>query len=160
VNLAVKIVLLSLCLRAAAADPPAEAAASSTAAAPAAHAVELRGRVICLPEAMHALYGTELPAGHAHVYGFHASDGAFYTLLRTRWSEALFLDARLRAKDLLLKGRVFAHSHLLDVESFKSIRDGRVWDLYYYCEVCAIKSVSPEPCACCQGPMELVETSP
>jgi hypothetical protein len=32
-----------------------------------------------------------------------------------------------------------------------------VQDLYYYCAVCAIKSVSPEECACCQMPVELVE---
>lgn len=156
-NLAVKIALLSWCLRVVAADQPTETGASSTPAAPPARLVELRGRVVCLPEALHALYGTELSSGHEHVYGFRAADGAFYTLLRTRWSEALFLDARLRAKDLLLKARLFPNSHVLDVENFKSIRDGQVCDLYYYCDVCAIKAVSPEPCACCQGPMELVE---
>src|SRR5438874_11896461 len=37
--------------------------------------VELRGRVVCLPEAMHDLYHTDLPANHEHVYGFKAGDG-------------------------------------------------------------------------------------
>ena len=41
--------------------------------------------------------------------------------------------------------------------NIKSIRNGVVHDLYYYCDICAIESVSPAECACCQGPVELVE---
>jgi hypothetical protein len=39
----------------------------------------------------------------------------------------------------------------------KSIRGGVVYDLYYYCDICAIKTVAPGPCVCCQAPVELVE---
>ena len=38
-----------------------------------------------------------------------------------------------------------------------SVRNGVVHELYYYCTICDIESVSPAPCACCQGPVELIE---
>src|SRR5260221_9811271 len=66
--------------------------------------VEVRGRVVCLPEEMHRLYQAALPTAHEHVYGFKAENGKYYTLLRTKYSEALFADARFREKELLLKG--------------------------------------------------------
>ena len=37
--------------------------------------VELRGKVVCIPELMHELYQTELAAEHEHVYGFRTTDG-------------------------------------------------------------------------------------
>jgi hypothetical protein len=32
-----------------------------------------------------------------------------------------------------------------------------VHDLYYFCDICAIKSLTQEVCACCQEPVRLVE---
>src|SRR5436190_12742452 len=97
--------------------------------------VEVQGRVVCLPEEMNRVYGTELPTAHDHVYGFRAADGSYYTLLRTKLSEALFMDERLRKKELLLKGRVLPKSQVFDVATFKSIVNGKVYDLYYWCDI-------------------------
>lgn len=109
---------------------------------------------MCLPEATNRV---DLPARHEHVYGFKTQDGVYYTLLRTRLSEALFMDARLRKKNLLLKGTVSPKTQTLDVKHIKSIRSGVIHDLYYYCDVCAIDFVSPAECVCCRGPVELIE---
>jgi hypothetical protein len=119
--------------------------------------VEVRGRVVCLPEVMHQLYGTDLAANHPHVWALQSAEGTFYTLLPTKFSEALFVDARVRERELLLKGRVFPQSHVLEVTRTRSIRNGVVQDLFYYCSVCSIETVSPGPCACCQGQVELTE---
>jgi hypothetical protein len=119
--------------------------------------VELRGKVVCIPELIHELYQTELLSEHEHLYGFRANDGALYTLLRTKYSDALFIDERLREKELLLKGRVFPKSHLFEPTRTRSIRNGVVYDLYYYCTVCSIETISAGPCACCQGPVDLME---
>ena len=115
---------------------------------------EFRGRVVCLPEETNRVSQT---SQHEHIYGFKTQDGVYYTLLRTKLSEALFLDERLRKKDLLLKGTVLPKTQTLDVKHIKSIRNGVVHDLYYYCDVCAIDFVSPEECVCCRGPVELIE---
>ena len=62
---------------------------------------------MCLAEAMHDLYRADLPANHEHLHGFKGTDGAFYTLLRTNLSEALFVDERLHQKTLIIIGRTF-----------------------------------------------------
>ena len=119
--------------------------------------VELRGRVVCLAEEMHRSHGAELPSKHQHLWGFKTQDGTCYTLLRSKFSEAIFLDERVRQKELLLKAKLFPKTQVIEVTVFRSLRDGVVQDLYYYCDVCAIKSVSPEVCACCQAPVVLTE---
>ena len=133
--------------------------ASILLAAAVSHAAEaeFRGRVLCLPEEMNRIHKTDLPSPHEHIYGFRTEDGSYYTLLRTKLSEALFMDERLRKKDLLLKGTVLPKTQILDVTHIKSIRDRIVYDVYYYCDVCAIESVSPAECVCCRGPVQLIE---
>ncbi|HYV29442.1 MAG TPA: hypothetical protein VFA77_18055 [Candidatus Eisenbacteria bacterium] len=119
--------------------------------------IQLRGRVVCLEEEMHRLFQTDLAVQHEHLFGFRADDGKYYTLLRTKFSEALFMDQRLREKELILKGRLFPNTQIFEPITLRSVRDGVVYELYYYCTICDIESVSPAPCACCQGPVELVE---
>ena len=119
--------------------------------------IQVRGRVVCVAEELHRLHGALLPTNHEHQWGFKSQDGTYYTLLRSKFSEAIFLDERLREKELVLKVKLFPKSQVIEVVTIRSLRDGKVQDLYYYCSVCAIKAVSPEPCACCQGPMELRE---
>jgi hypothetical protein len=140
-----------------AAPPPAKAPLTGSNVASTNQQVQMRGRVVCLAEEMHRLHQTDLPTKHAHLYGFQTTDGTFYTLLRTRLSEALFVDARLREKELILKGRLLPQTQVFDVAAIRSVRNGVVCDLFYYCSVCDIESVSPDDCACCQGPVELVE---
>ena len=119
--------------------------------------VGLQGKAVCLPEEMHRAYQTDLPTNHEHIYGFKTTNGVYYTLLRTKLSEALFADQRVREKELLLTGNVLPKSQILDVTKMRSMRNGVVYDLYYYCDICAIRTVAPGPCVCCQAPVELVE---
>ncbi|MEK7685889.1 MAG: hypothetical protein AAB466_10755 [Verrucomicrobiota bacterium] len=120
--------------------------------------VQLQGRVVCLAEEMHKLFQANVAAKHEHLYGFKTHDGKVYTLLRTKLSEALFVDQRLLNKELIVKGRVFPQTQILEVMgNLQSIRKGVVNDLFYYCDICAIESVAPGPCMCCQAPVELVE---
>ncbi|PYJ97626.1 MAG: hypothetical protein DME23_14510, partial [Verrucomicrobia bacterium] len=122
--------------------------------------VDLRGKIVCLPEAMHELYGIDLPTNHEHIWGFKTKNETFYTLLRTKLSEALFVDEQVRKKELILKGHVLPKTQIFEMTDMKSVRNGIVYDLYYYCDVCAIKTLSPGPCMCCQGPVKLVEKRP
>ncbi len=117
----------------------------------------LRGKVTCLPEEMQREHQAGLPTKHEHIWGLKTDDGRCYTILRGRFSEAIWLDERVRKKELLVKAKLFPKTQILELQGIKSIRNGVAQDLYYYCDVCAIKSVSPEVCACCQGPVELVE---
>jgi hypothetical protein len=120
-------------------------------------AVEVRGRLVCLAEALHERFGTELPTGHAHVPGFVTRDRRYYTLLRTSLSESLFADPALNNRELLVKARLLPNSQVLDVTLIRSVHDGVIHDLYYWCDICAIKSVVPGACMCCQADVELTE---
>jgi hypothetical protein len=122
-----------------------------------AQAVEVRGRVVCLAEEMHRLYEVELPTDHPHLYGFKTAEGKYFTLLRTKYSEALFVDEQVQKKELILKGRTFPDTQILEVSRMRSVKNGVVQDLFYYCTICAIEMICPGKCDCCQGPVELVE---
>jgi hypothetical protein len=119
--------------------------------------IEARGRVVDLAARMHSLYGVAPPSNPQPLYGFETQDGVFYTLLRTALSEALFVDERLRERELIIKGRTFPKTQLLEVITTQSVHNGVVHEVYYYCETCAIRAVAPGNCECCQAPVELVE---
>ena len=119
--------------------------------------IQIQGDMVCLAEAMHDLYRADLPASHEHLYGFKGIDGAFYTLLRTNLSEALFVDKRLHQKTLIITGRTFPKTYLLEAIRLQSLHDGVLHDLYYYCDTCAIRAAAPGDCVCCQAPVELIE---
>ena len=131
------------------ATPPTEA--------PKPEAVELKGTVVCLAEEMHTHYNVEIFRTHEPLYGIKTEDGKYYTLLRTSLAEALFVDERLHEKDLIINGRVFPKTQLLEVTRFSSIKDGVVHELYYYCDTCYIRAVAPGNCDCCQAPVVLIE---
>ncbi len=119
--------------------------------------VRLKGHVVCLTEALGKAYEVEIPTDHEHLYGFKTTDGHYYTLLRNRFSEPLFVEKSLRQKKLALTGKVLPKSDVLTVQKIQSIHHGKLHDVYYYCDVCAIEAVEPGPCMCCQQPVELVE---
>lgn len=119
--------------------------------------VKLHGKIVCLAEEMHTHYKIELFNKHDHLYGVKTEDGKYYTLLRTSLAEALFVDERLHEKDLVISGRVFPRTQLLEVTRFLSIQDGVLHDLYYYCDTCYIRTVAPGNCDCCQAPVVLIE---
>lgn len=122
-----------------------------------------RGRLVCLLEEMKERHQAEAPPVHPHVWGFRVEGKAengvrYYTLLRNKHSEALFADERFRGRDLRLTGRVFPATAILEVNSFQWYKDGKLHDVYYWCEVCAIRGVDPSTCACCQDKVELRES--
>lgn len=119
--------------------------------------VKLHGNIVCLAEEMHTHYKVELFGNHEHLYGVKTGDGKYYTLLRTSLAEALFVDERLHEKDLIISGRVFPKTQLVEVTRFSSIKDGVLHDLYYYCDTCYIRTVAPGNCDCCQAPVVLIE---
>ena len=131
--------------------------AKPTTEAPKPKDVELHGKIVCLVEEMHTHYKVELSGEHEHLYGVKTKDSLYYTLLRTSLSEALFVDKQLHEKELIIKGRVFPKTQLLEVIRIRSIRDGVIHELYYYCDTCYIRAVAPGNCDCCQAPVVLIE---
>jgi len=129
-------------------------------------AFEARGKLVCLAEEMRDRYKADVPPVHDHILGLRLDEAkppakdvpAYVTILRTPMSAALFSDERFRAHTVVLSGRIFPGTSLFEVSRTRWIRDDKLEDVYYWCEVCAIRTVDPGPCACCQGKVELRES--
>ena len=105
--------------------------------------IELRGKVVP---------GTNQPVV------FKADSGAVYNFVSNRMSLALLTDTNLQSKHLVLKGRTQSSTNLFEVTgNLRSIRDGKLCDLFYFCEICTIYGIEPGPCFCCREPVILVE---
>ena len=153
----IKLGMVVLAMLARTEETSAEVKAGAVESTAAESQVELRGRVVCLAEEMNQLHKADLPSRHEHLYGFKTNEGKYYTLLRTRFSEALFADNRFRERQLLLQGRIFPQTQIFEPTTLRSVRNGVVYDIFYYCTICDIEAVAPGVCECCQGPTELVE---
>ena len=95
------------------------------------------------------------PVTHA---AFRTESGDIYTLLSNRLSSALFLDTNLQSKTLLLGGRVLPATRTFEVtRNLRSVRDGKVHELFYYCDICSIIGIEPGECMCCRETVRLVE---
>lgn len=121
--------------------------------------VFLRGRVVCLTEELDKLYNV-LPdcSNRGHVYSLKVADGKLYPFLPTDTAAAVWMDDRYRQRDLQITARLFPQTNFIEVIKFQSWKNGKLHDLYYYCDVCAITASKPGACECCQDPVEFRET--
>jgi hypothetical protein len=121
--------------------------------------VGLRGRVVCLTEELEKRYQI-LPEcqSRGHVYSLKTEDGKIHPFLPTDTAAAIWMDKRFRERELQVTARIFPESSFLEVVNLQSWRDGKLHDLYYYCDVCAISTHKPGPCECCQDPYQFRET--
>ena len=120
-------------------------------------AVMLRGQVVDLNAELKRTHKVDIAAKAEPVWVLKAADGRLYTLLKTRRSAALFDDKRLRGRELIVKGRLFPKTQVLEVTFIQSVRKGVVHDVFYYCDICVIKFLAPGPCVCCREPVVLME---
>jgi hypothetical protein len=87
---------------------------------------------------------------------FRTDSGSSYSLKRTPASEALFVDTNLWPKHLLLGGKLLDNSFEV-IGNLRSVKNGQVHELFYYCDVCSIATSAPGLCACCREPTVLTE---
>ncbi|MGH9769102.1 MAG: hypothetical protein ACREAB_16865 [Blastocatellia bacterium] len=124
-----------------------------------AQTVSLRGRVVCLTEELQKPYliAPDCEA-RGHVYTLKSSDGKFFPFLPVDTAAAVWMDERFRQRDLQVTARLFPQSNFIEVVKLQSRRDGKLHDLYYFCDVCSITTHKPGPCECCQDPVLFRET--
>jgi hypothetical protein len=83
------------------------------------------------------------------------SDGLVTPLLSNAASRALWLDDRLRGRPAEVRGWLHAGLPYLEVTNVRVEEQGLLRTPGYYCDVCTINVRYPQPCPCCQGPLEL-----
>jgi hypothetical protein len=84
-------------------------------------------------------------------------DGKVYPLVKDSAARMFFKDARLLNRPMQLTGRLVAGGALLQVLGVQSIVKGQLCDIYYWCDICTIRSHELGICDCCGGKTELRE---
>lgn len=115
--------------------------------------VELRGRAVCLDAARHR----EACRTDSERFGLEGADGTLSAFPPEDVLAGIFKDPRVRERDLAVHARRRADG-AFEVVKVHSVKHGTLYDVHYYCEVCAITAYAPGPCPCCRREMELRET--
>ncbi len=116
----------------------------------------IRGRAVCLNAAgreVEALFGCGETGSR---FGFASKDGRLYKFLPTDAMTAVFTDARVRQRELQLTARL-RDGDQLEIIKVQSVKEGKLYDIYYYCDVCSITAYTPGLCPCCRNELEFRE---
>lgn len=138
--------------------PPAAVPGASTPGRRAYKTEKLRGRVVWLETALADGFGvsTELEAAETTVV-VETADGKLWPVIPDTRGRAFAVDARLRDTQLELLVRRYDDAPMIQViRVFRPKADG-LYEIDYWCDVCAIPMVILKPCECCQGPTRLRE---
>lgn len=129
--------------------PPAEAP----------HVTEtMRGRVVWLAEALQRRYGIETDADAAEWnVAFETEQGRLWPIVKDARGRGFRLDDRLRNIDLEVLARRFEHAPVIQLVQVYRLRDGRKYELDYWCDICSIPMYELKECECCQGPIRIRE---
>lgn len=83
-------------------------------------------------------------------------DGKACLILKDDGGRRFYKDERLLNREYRITGRLIGAT-MLQVLSVQSIKNGQLYDIYYWCDICAIRRNEKKDCECCGGPMELRE---
>jgi hypothetical protein len=117
----------------------------------------VRGRAICLDAGGNEadpLFGCP---GTSTRFGFASRDGRLYRFSQADTMTPVFTDPRVRQRELQITARLHAGNEL-EIIKVQSIKDGKLYDIFYYCDVCSITAYVPGLCPCCRNELEFRET--
>jgi hypothetical protein len=147
-----------------AADKPAAADAAgstdkdSAKSAPAYTVQMLQGRLVWMGEALARLHKIESDADAAETQiALETKDGRLVPIVKDFRSRGFWLDPRLRQGDVELEVRRYDKTPAVQIVRWYAIRQGRKYELDYWCDICAIPMYELKTCDCCQGEIRLRE---
>jgi hypothetical protein len=109
----------------------------------------IAGKVLPLAKALEKL-GVKPDADSPGV-ALLARDNTLHSLVKDETSRLLFLDPRLQDRPVQLTARRVPGTQFLRVTAVHTVKDGKLHDVYYWCENCQLRSNEPGPCKCCGG---------
>ena len=120
--------------------------------------ITVEGEVVCGDTAHPhlTLSADQCKAGQGR-YALKTGSGELYFFIPEDPRAEIFRDPRLWNRTLRITGRLRDESRL-EIIALRAVRDGRLYDVYYHCDVCNITTYSDGPCPCCQAPVEYRET--
>jgi hypothetical protein len=128
------------------------------AAEPESKNAQLDGKIVPLAGLLEK-FGSRLdPEAAPHWLALVTDQGKIYPLIKDDGSRLFFADPRLQNRLMRVTGKLFQDTHLLQVLSVNSVKNGQLFEIYYWCDICSIRrNELLKKCDCCGGPMELRE---
>ena len=118
--------------------------------------VVLQGRVACLDESGHRLDAEHDSHQPSSNYELLTSNGKRYKFSADDLLVPMFSDSRVRKMELQITA-LLHENEVLELIKVLAVKEGKLYDIYYFCEVCNITAYGPGPCSCCYEPMVLIE---
>ena len=129
---------------------------TSAASADHAHNITVRGYVACLDANARRLAPDSDCNKGAEFYQLMTAENRRYGFVPGDALVTMFTESRVRKMELQVKG-VLHDQGRIELTRVQARRDGKLYDIFYYCEVCEITAYGPGPCFCCYGPFEFRE---
>jgi hypothetical protein len=118
----------------------------------------VRGKVVWLDEALERLYGVATdPAAARTATALETSGGQLLPIVPDSRGRAFAIDERLRNIDLVLPVRRYQAVPMIQIIRVLRQKADGLYEIDYWCDVCAIPMVVLKDCECCQGPTRLRE---
>jgi hypothetical protein len=112
------------------------------------------GKVVPLADVL-AKSGVTLDVDAApHWLALVADDGTVYPLIKDAGTRMFFQDPVLLNRPMRLTGRTLPKTRLVQVVNVHSYRQGKLHEVYYWCDICTIRGYENTKCGCCGAPME------
>lgn len=116
------------------------------------------GKVVPLADLL-AKQGAKLDADAAPAWlALITDDNKIHPLVKDAGSRMFFKDAKLLNRPMRLTGKLIPGSQLLQVVNVHSIVQGKLHEVYYWCDICTIRGYEAGICDCCGDPMVFRET--
>jgi hypothetical protein len=118
----------------------------------------VRGKVVWLDDALARLYGvTTEPAAAETAVVLETPAGQLLPIVPDTRGRSFAVDTRLRNIDLRLLVRRYEGVPMIQVIRVLRAKADGLYEIDYWCDICAIPMHILKPCECCQGPTRLRE---
>lgn len=113
------------------------------------------GKVVLLKETIEKS-GSRLDRDAAPYMVALMVDGKAHIIIKDDGGRRFYKDDKLLNREYRINGRLVGGT-LLQVLSVQRIKDGKPYDTFYWCDICAIRRNENNDCDCCGAPLELRE---
>lgn len=111
----------------------------------------IRGQVVWLAPALEDDFGiSTVPEVSENGLALRTHDGRLFPIVENVRGRAFRKDPRLRDTDVELLVRRYDRQPFVQILQVCVVEDGRLYEVDYWCDVCAIVMFEKGPCACCQ----------
>ena len=114
----------------------------------------VRGRSFCFGSKLN-----QVPCAEKYSkIGLKDSSGQLYFLNSGESAKTLVKEKKLKTRDFQLILSKENLDNTYEIVKAQLLRNNKIYDFYYFCEVCNITTYTPSACMCCRAPTEYKES--